>query len=158
MNTSSLALKAYILRKSGNIKEAKEVVSTAQSIDKLDNWSAAEGYFAESEAEDNWPWSSENVSLLKYRFGGNAQSVLELVQNYGHIGAYKDALHILDMYENSGEKQSDFPMLYYYSGFYNLKDGNQAAAKEYFEKASKANPDYCFPFRLEELEILANRY
>lgn len=153
-NTSALALKAYILRKSGNIKQAKEIVSTAQGIDKLDNWSAAEGFFAESEAQDNWPWSSENVSLLKYRIGGNAQSLLELVQNYGHIGAYKDALNILDMYENSGEKQSDFPMLYYYSGFYQLKDGNPAAAKQCFEKASKASSDYCFPFRLEELEIL----
>jgi len=153
-NTSSLALKAYILRRSGMSKQAKEVVATAQGIDKLDNWSAAEGFFAESEAQGNWPWSSENVSLLKYRFGGNAQSVLELVQNYGHIGAYEDALHILEMYQKSGEKQADFPMLYYYAGFYQMKNGKSADAKKSLEQGLKASSDYCFPFRLEELEIL----
>ena len=153
-NTSALSLKAYILRKNGNSKEAMATTALAQKIDKLDNWSAAEGFFSESDAKDNWPWSSENSTLLKKRLGGNVQSLLELVQNYLNIGAYSDALHLIDVYKKSKENQSDFPMVSYYEGFCQLKLGNKEAAKLSFDEGSKAPSDYCFPFRLEEMAIL----
>jgi tetratricopeptide (TPR) repeat protein len=45
-------------------------------------------------------------------------------------------------------------MLSYYAGFYQMKNGNSGDAMKSLEQGSRASSDYCFPFRLEELEIL----
>jgi len=154
LNTASLALKSFILRKLGNIDDAGKMVELVQNIDKLDNWSVCESIFAEMQKAEQKQWSVKNINLFKFRIKGNVQSVLELVQNYGHIGAYREAIQILEQYKKSGEKQSDFPLLSYYLAYYQMKIGNAAEAKKYFAQATQSPSDYCFPFRTEEIEIL----
>jgi tetratricopeptide (TPR) repeat protein len=61
---------------------------------------------------------------------------------------------VLDLYRNSGEKLSGFPLLSYYAGFYQLLDGQADEAAKSFRDAAAAPPDYCFPWRLEEVRIL----
>jgi len=45
-------------------------------------------------------------------------------------------------------------MVNYYLGFLYQKNGNAKKASEYYRKAGKMSPDYCFPFRLETIDVL----
>jgi len=45
-------------------------------------------------------------------------------------------------------------MKYYYLGYFWMQKGNNEKAADYFKQAANMPPDYCFPFRLEEIKIL----
>jgi tetratricopeptide (TPR) repeat protein len=154
LNTAALNLKTFILRKSGKFDKAREMINQVESIDKLDHWNQAERFFLEAAVKDQGTWSDENKALFIKQTGGNVQNVLELAKNYGNIGAYEEAVCILDLYRNSGEILSGFPLLSYYAGFYHLQNGHAEQASKSFRDAAAAMPDYCFPWRLEEVLIL----
>jgi tetratricopeptide (TPR) repeat protein len=154
LNTAALNLKAFILRRSGEFDKAREIINHVESIDKLDHWNQSEKFFLEAEVKAQDTWSDDNKALFFKQMGGNVQNVLELAKNYGNIGAYGDALYILDLYRNSGEKLSGFPLLSYYTGFYLLQNGHAEQAAKSFRDAAAVPPDYCFPWRLEEVFIL----
>lgn len=151
-NTSALTLEAYILRKTGQEKKSQEILKTVQTMDQLDNWSVAENFFLNASLKKEKSWSKNDMDQFKLRMRSNVQNVLELAKNYGNIGAYEEAINILDQFK-LGE-QSISPLIAYYQGFYQLKNGSAELAGKYFHEAAQASPDYCFPQRLEELEIL----
>ncbi|MEP7111167.1 MAG: DUF5107 domain-containing protein [Ferruginibacter sp.] len=152
--TEAFSLKAYLSRKKGNLEAAHELIKIVQQIDPLDHWAACENIFATVKESGKEKWEDEQVNEFKKFIGGNPQSVLELAIQYGSAGAYDEALQVLDRFRELKDSASDFPMLYYYTGFYNLKNGNSDGAKKFFRLASEKSSDYCFPFRLEEIEIL----
>jgi len=45
-------------------------------------------------------------------------------------------------------------MLYYYLGFYSQQKGDSEKALKYYKYASGLSPEYCFPFRLEAINVL----
>jgi tetratricopeptide (TPR) repeat protein len=47
-------------------------------------------------------------------------------------------------------------MLYYYLGYFCEKKGNADKASKYYRMASEMPPDYCFPFRLETIDVLSS--
>ena len=153
-NTSALTLKAFVLRKTGQLQASKEILKSVENMDKLDGWGASEGYFLNSEAGAPKKWTDGNLAQFKSRMGGNVQNVLELAKSYGNIGAYEEAIFVLNQYKVLGEKDSNFPLLSYYAGYYQLKNGSPDLAGKCFQDASQASSDYCFPWRLEEIEIL----
>ncbi|MBA7551204.1 hypothetical protein ES705_43740 [subsurface metagenome] len=78
---------------------------------------------------------------------------LEVAADYSEMNLTDDAIRILEIYgENTNAR--DYPILYYYLGFFNdeLKRKEEAAA--YFKKAATCNPDYIFPFRIETESVL----
>lgn len=152
-NPSTLALKAYVLRKTGNYVKARETLKYNQSIDKLDNWNSSEGYFLDAVESGKKGWSDANINLFKVHEGGNVQYALELVKNYGNIGAYNEALYILNLFKKVGS-QNEFPLLSYYAGYYLGKSGSSEASRKFLEEAAAETSDYCFPWRLEEIDIL----
>lgn len=77
-----------------------------------------------------------------------AHNYLEIALDYMKAGLYQDALTILQNCED------DNPLCFYYQGFANNKLGKVEEAKLAYAKAEKANNDYCFPNRLEEILIL----
>ncbi|MEW5902198.1 MAG: tetratricopeptide repeat protein, partial [Acidobacteriota bacterium] len=46
------------------------------------------------------------------------------------------------------------PMVYYYLGFFYKEKGDQASAAQFAQTASQMPSDYCFPFRLEFIDVL----
>ena len=154
LNTAALNLKTFILRKSGAFDKALELINQVESIDYLDHWNKSEKFFLEAAANSRDTWSEDNKALFIKQTGGNVQNVLELAKNYGNIGAYNEAVYILDLYRNSGEKLSGFPLLSYYAGFYHLQNGHPEQAGKSLQEGAAAQPDYCFPWRLEEVRIL----
>lgn len=152
--TAALALKAFVLRKLQDTTQAGMFSKEVLDIDPLDHWAASEKYFANSTRVGASKWDASDVKDFKFRCGGNVQSVLELALLYSNIGAYEEALQVLTEFRQLNEAQSGFPLLFYYQGFFQNKLGDLAAAKASFAEGEKLSPDYCFPFRVEEIEIL----
>ncbi|MDD4033718.1 MAG: DUF5107 domain-containing protein, partial [Bacteroidales bacterium] len=150
-NPRGLTLKAYVLRKLGYNKEASAVLDQVSMIDPLDYWSLSE---------------KSILSWNKAKFLGTAddsrgqglvqvQGLLSFVLDYGAIGAYDEAIDVLNEAIGLGSPYAENPLLHYYAGYYYLKSGRGSLASGYFKNAAKLKADYCFPFRLEEIEILA---
>ena len=45
-------------------------------------------------------------------------------------------------------------MLYYYAAYYEKKMGEDEAAKKSLEKAESCAFDYCFPNKLDDIDVL----
>jgi tetratricopeptide (TPR) repeat protein len=149
-DTKALTFKAWLLRKTGKEKEAAGLLSQALAIDPLDYWSLSEqsilagkGASFIGNADDN---RGEGLVRL--------QELLELAVDYGNIGAYNDAITLLDEAVSQGEPYATSPLAYYYNGYYNLKAGNEETAARLFQAAATQPSGFCFPFRLEEIAIL----
>ena len=148
-NTKALTVKAYILRKLGKNTEASALLKTITAIDPLDYWSLSEtsriaGHDAKFLEKENL---TRGDGIVKQ------QELLELAVDYGHLGAYDEALGLLKEAIASGDPYVHFPLMYYYAGYYHFLKGDKTAALSYFKQASAQPPEYCFPFRLEELHI-----
>jgi tetratricopeptide (TPR) repeat protein len=148
-DTKALTLKAWLLRQTGHTREAAETLKEVLSIDPIDYWSLSEqsilagsGAAFLSKAGDN---RGEGIVRL--------QELLEVATDYGNIGAYGEAIALLDEAIRIGEPYASSPLTWYYNGFFNLQAGNGEAAAALFQKAMQQPSDYCFPFRLEEINI-----
>ena len=119
-------------------------------IDPLDYWSMSEQSLL----------NGNRVNFLdkaeKQRGEGiiRVQELLEMSLEYAHVGAYAEATHLLDKALQIGEPYISSPLVYYYMGYYDLQSGNKEAALAQWKKASSLSTDWCFPFRLEEINIL----
>jgi tetratricopeptide (TPR) repeat protein len=149
-DTKALTLKAWLLRKTGKEKEAAGLLEEVMAIDPLDYWALSEqsilagnGAAFLGKADDN-----RGEGLIRL------QELLEVATDYGNTGAYPEAVALLDEAARLGEPYASSPLVYYYNGFYNLKAGNREAAAALFRKAALQPSEFCFPFRLEETEIL----
>jgi len=93
-------------------------------------------------------------SLLKFKkcINDDYNDYLELAVDYINCGMNDEALKILSIAEHSdNQRLNSYPMIYYYKGYlHELAD----KASKYFNKASQLPIDYCFPFRVESIDVL----
>lgn len=129
-NMKARTLKAAILRTLG--RDSAALLSESIAIDPL-----SMGCLYEM---DRKKWLSAMRS--------QPQNYLELSLDYMKAGFYQNVVDIL----RSTPKAS--PLTFYYEGYAWLGMGDTASAKEAFAKAEKADPDYCFPNKTEEILIL----
>jgi tetratricopeptide (TPR) repeat protein len=149
-DSKALTFKAILLRKSGKDREAQELLKKVLTIDPLDYWSLSE----KSILAGNGTGFLDKADDSRGNGIVRLQELLEMVLDYGSIGAYDEAINLLDEAIKIGEPYASSPLIYYYNGYFNLKNGKDSKAKEYFERASLQSPHYCFPFRQEEIDIL----
>ncbi|MDR2918997.1 MAG: DUF5107 domain-containing protein [Tannerella sp.] len=149
-DTKALTFKAYLLRRMNKAKEATELLKKALEIDPLDYWSLSEESFLAGKGTSFLDKADDSRGKGIIRL----QELLEMVIDYGNVGAYKEAVDLLNEAIRLGEPYTTSPLVYYYCGYYNLKLGNNDQAKNMFNKASQQVSTYCFPFRLEEIDIL----
>ncbi len=140
-------LKAYVLRKLGQDKEAEAVLDKAVELDPLDVWSRAERCFLTGGGD------SVLAAMSRDR-GDKLQEMLEVVADYGNVGAVDEVLAILTQAESGGAAYAS-PLVKYSAGHYNLQIGKTDRARELFAQAAAMPTDYCFPFRHEELRALS---
>ncbi|MDR1500313.1 MAG: DUF5107 domain-containing protein [Tannerellaceae bacterium] len=149
-DTKALTFKAYLLRKAGRAAEAGALLREALSIDPLDYWSLAEESFVSGSGASFVAAADDNRGDGFVRL----QEVLELSLDYAGIGAYNEAGAILDAAAGAGEPYASSPLVYYYNGYFRLMSGDKAAAARLFSEAAAKPSGYCFPSRLEEIDIL----
>jgi tetratricopeptide (TPR) repeat protein len=152
--TDAITLKAFLCRKTGKSDEAGNLIAGNLAFDPLNHWAATEKYFSNAGAKST-TWTAADQKDYKIRCGSNVQTVLELSLQYAAVGAYEEALQVLSAYQSLKESNSEFPLLYYYQGFYLSRLSRKNDAVAAFAKGKAASSDYCFPSRVEEMEILA---
>ena len=151
-NTKALNLKTVVLRKLGRFDEAEKCALKVLAMDPLDFWAGNELYIIKCEmglkAE-----ASDELNALRIKMRDNVQSYLELATDYYNCGFQDEAIGVLDLNKKGA---SDHLMIYYYLGYFWEKKGEKDKALEYYRLGGKMPTSYCFPFRVESLNVLNN--
>lgn len=135
-NMKARTLKAAIMRKLG--MDTAELLRESLAIDPLYMGCLYEQALYNAGELGEW----------KEKMRTEAHNYLELALDYMKAGFYEDALTILEACPEES------PMRRYYQGYVYEKLGNLEAAEKYFVKGEEADSDYCFPNRVEEINIL----
>jgi tetratricopeptide (TPR) repeat protein len=140
-NTDNLRarnLKVIILRKLKRATEAEVLLRETLALDPLD-------------------WWARHLSGQKLTF--DLQTALDLAHDCACAGFCSEAVALL---KSAGAAARDLPdqswgalpLVHYTLGWLHEKLGNAKSAQKNFKAAAALPPDYCFPSRLEEIEIL----
>lgn len=144
------SLKVVILRKLGKFEDAEALAQSIIKKDLLDYQSRNELFWIRKQLKQD-----DQAQITLYELGeimqDKVESYLEFATFYSNCGFYEEAIDILSRIEEKGEQ---FPMLYYYMGYFWSKLKNKEKALQYFTQAQKKPYIYCFPFRDEEVNIL----
>ncbi|HHY79453.1 MAG TPA: DUF5107 domain-containing protein [Thermoanaerobacter sp.] len=149
-------LKTAILRKLGKLNKAKEFALETTRIDILDFGARYELYLIMKELNEN---SYEKIyEKLKKIMRNDVHNYINLAFDYINSYFYDEAIDVLTAYISTQEVEENeiYPMVYYYLSYCEFKKGNTEAALDYAIKASIAKTDYCFPNKLEDIEVLKN--
>ena len=135
-NMLGLHLKAAILRKLGRMDEAVELIGTTLADEKFNFGALYEKYLHSGDAADR----EALVGIMRR----DSHNYCELALDYLNAGMNRECIDVLRLAVEVCERIS--PMVYYYMGY----AGDESA----YEKGAAANPDYCFPNRLEAIPAL----
>ncbi|MBN1271025.1 MAG: DUF5107 domain-containing protein [Candidatus Aminicenantes bacterium] len=154
-NTQILTLQAVLFRRLGALDKAHQTARKVLEHNPLHFWAWNECYLSSrSLGIQN---AQRFLTGLQEKMRDNPQSYLELACDYMGGGFWEEAENVL-VRKTQGviNDASCHPLIFYYLGFIQEKTGQQDKACEYYTRGAKVSPDYCFPFRLESLEILQN--
>ncbi len=152
-NLKARNLKTALLRKTNAYTKAECFALETVEIDILDFGARNELYLIARETGDIKK-SELLLSELKKHMRNDEKNYIELSLDYSDGGLYEEAVEILERLIAETRTDSVSPMLYYYAGWNLMKLGRAEAALDYFSKGAAANPDYCFPNRLEDILVL----
>lgn len=97
----------------------------------------------------------EVLEAVTAKMRGAPQAYLETAVDYGNCGLWDEAIGVLSRLEGSSEDKSAVsPMVYYYLGYFHVRKGNTEESIKYYRLGGEAKPAYCFPFRLESIDVL----
>ena len=142
-NIKARGLKASILRKLGCTEQAEKWIAENLEIDCFDFVSSYEEILLSQPEEQN-----NRKQLLKAKMRNFHQNFIQAAIDYMEGGFWQEALDLLNICD------VQWPMLYYYRGAALKKLGEEEKATEMFRLADKADPSYCFPNRLEDINVL----
>ncbi len=147
VNNSAICLKVSIQRKLGNPEGAAATLAGIPAKDPLDFRAGNELYLL-AKASGKTQESEELLASLNRKMRDLDQNYLELAVGYLNDGLYAEAEDILRRFNGKN------PMVSYYLGYLQDKNGNKPEAEKYFKEASGMSVDYEFPFRLEDVKVL----
>ena len=139
-NHQARALKAVVLRKLGRRDEALAWIKASYKIDPFNYLCMVEEHLLTD--------SNEPLEHMVELMHGNIYNYHEIALDYMHAGLQDEAILVLQTAIDKGVEES--PLTYYYLAY--LSDVSRSI--EYRRKSAEANPDYCFPNRLEDAFIL----
>lgn len=153
--------KAYFLSKTGNASAARALLCENISFDPLDWLSLVE--LARLDGDTG------SLDKVIAHMGIPLQEVIEVSTYYHNVGAYEEAVNLLDyamahgtpysstpMQKEAVEPFTASPLLNYMAGYYSHLGGDDLKALSYYKKAAEKSSDYCFPSRIEEQRMLEN--
>ena len=132
-------LKAALLRRSGRVVEAGEVVASMLARDPLDARALHERALLDG---DEGP------------LPGGAQTALDVAHDEARAGLLDEAADALERALEAGPAPRHRPMLHYTLAWLEARRGQHRASARQRRAAGAAAPDGAFPARLEEIEVL----
>ncbi len=155
LEPKSLALRSAVLRKLKRVDESQRSAKRGVTIDPLDFLCRNELLLAARSAGANEQQTTESFNELQHLMRGDVQSYLELAIDYMNWGMWDDAIDVLKRPVKAKTPfASTYPMIHYCLGYAYAKQGRAEQALAAYGRAAKMPIDFCFPFRLEEMEIL----
>lgn len=162
LNAKALGLKSAWLRRMDTPSNSHPAIQQALEIDPLDFMARNELILMyEKQGDENASAleRDEFIRLLK----NDPESYLELAAEYMNAGLTKEAFNVLDNAVELNEPGlSDYPTVHYYLAYLSRPMNDDplssrshiAKANQYLRSAAICPTDYCFPFRLETIEVL----
>ncbi len=154
INLKARALKAAVLRRLGRLEEAETLVHSTLAHDLLDLWSRNELVLLRRTQGDQAE-AEKQLKELANILHNDVQRCLDIAYDYTNAGLWEEASDLLSRLVR-GTERPVYPLV-----FYTLADsawslGDKKLARQYYQKAASQPVDYCFPLRLEEMQVLAH--
>jgi tetratricopeptide (TPR) repeat protein len=149
-SSKARTLKAAMLRHEGQAGAAEALAAESLTHDLHDYGARCELALA-AYARGDSKQAGERLDELKSLTHGDAQTYLDLAFDYASAGLYEEASHLLEVQAGFSKL---YPMVGYTLGWLAQKLGKPDQAIAWAEKAALASPDYCFPWRLDEMIVL----
>ena len=131
-NLRARDLKAFCLRHLDREAEAEALFEATLALDPLDHLAG---------------------DALGKPLGSDPQVILDLSLDYARMGNFRRAFELVSDRE-APEKSGAAPLYHYYAAYFADRLGLHEAAAEHRDRARRADSDYCFPSRIEEILIL----
>jgi tetratricopeptide (TPR) repeat protein len=137
-NLRARNLKVIVLRKLNRPGEAREFLHKTRVLDPLDWWAR-----------------HLNGEKLKC----DLQTRLDLAHDFARAAFFGEAIDVLknafaETRDLPDQSLGAMPLTFYTLGWLHEKNNGKKTALTFYKKAAAQPPDYCFPARLEEIEIL----
>lgn len=143
-------LKAALLRHLGRAKEALALAEATLAQDPLDFWALNEVLLANEQIGQN----SAEVKAKIAAFRADPQLYLDVAFDYANAGLWTEASALLE--DLLARNTPAYPMVLYVLGYCASQLGEADNGRDYYQRAAQSPADYCFPARLEELEVLTH--
>jgi tetratricopeptide (TPR) repeat protein len=131
-NLNARNLIALSLRMLGRDDDASAMLAETRAIDSLDHWSR---------------------HLALGDVPADNRALLDLVWDYVYCGQHETAIGLLRV-ANVQCMDGSVPVLHYTLGYLLHRVGRKDEAHQAWQRGAAASPDYCFPHRLEEMQVL----
>jgi tetratricopeptide (TPR) repeat protein len=142
--------KTFILRKLGREEEALQVIEASLELDPFNFGCLFERYLLMKPLDEQS--AAETLKQLVHLSRNWVHNFIEYAFDYAHAGLNEEAAALLAVHLDAGGKE--YPMVYYYMGWFAVKRGLSEQAVHHFQKASLLDPAYCFPNRIEDVPVL----
>jgi tetratricopeptide (TPR) repeat protein len=139
----ALHLKLILLRQLGQTEKAMLLADAFLEEDHFNYGVLYEKYLLSGNTAD--------LEYLNSLIRQNIHNYIEYALDYAAAGFYDEAINLLTEGISQG---SDYPMAWYYLGWFSERSGNTVKAKEAYAKGAVANPEYCFPNQVEAVLAL----
>lgn len=163
MHLQARNLKTALLRRMGRLTQAECEARQTIQMDALDFGSRFELALILN-AQGKTPEAEAARQELERILRSDPQNYLDLAFDYASAGFYSEVSNLLlPLLPSSHERgigdedtspRRTYPMILYLLGWVAKQTGDLEKARHYFHMASEQPPDYCFPWRLEEMLIL----
>ncbi len=148
---SARHLKTILLRKLNRFTQAADCISSSLELDPFNFGCSFEKYLLLLETGESSK-ALEQLKELRVSMRNDVNNYLEYALDYGNAGCNDEAITLLQFYaDNTNE---GYPVVYYAMSYFAAKHGDDQAAKKFAKKGCSCKPDYCFPNKLEEINIL----
>ena len=159
-NHKARALKATVLRKQqegkqmgdlqmGSSKDLNDRLALIKESLKLDRFNYGILYEQYLLSKDK-----DVLKQMVEMMHGNVYNYHELALDYAQAGLWQEAEEVLTIPSVAKKLKKDSPLTLYYLGYFKLHQGDAVEANAWFEQAEKQAADYCFPNRLEDIQVL----
>lgn len=142
-NHKARHLKALILRKLNRTDDSIRCIEESLALDRFNY-----GCLYERNQIQN---TSETIEDLHHLLHGQIKNYEELGLDYAAAGCYEECFDILT---EGSERCVTSAMTFYYMGWCLQKMKDPVGAGEMYARAAGHAPDFCFPNRVEDVEVL----